>query len=95
MRRFTAQHADLAFDTKLGRYWYPFKAHQDSITQVLPLQNGLHVLTSSLDNTHKLWTVEGKGLCTLKAPHRTASLGAILPALSSCERFVMAGHYNR
>ena len=93
--RFTAGHASTVFDTKTGRYLYPFSAHQDSVTQVLPLQNGLHILTSSLDNTHKLWTVEGKGLCTLTAPHDLASLGASLPSLSACEKYVMAGHNNR
>lgn len=81
------------FDSKAGRYQYSFRGHTGAVTQVLPLSDGLHILTSSNDNTHKLWTVEGKGLCTFK-PLADAG-NAFASVLSACQKFVMAGHGSR
>lgn len=72
---------------------YSFTGHTDAVTQVLPLSDGLHILTSSADNTHKLWTVEGKGLCTFK-PLADAG-GSYASGLSACQRYVVAGHGSR
>ncbi|DBA69746.1 TPA: hypothetical protein ACH3X2_14308 [Trebouxia sp. C0005] len=78
------------FNPKTGRYHYAFSGHTKPVMQVLPLQNGLHILTSSHDGTHKLWTVEGSGLCTFTAPSGDQWIAAA--CLSKCESFVIAGH---
>ena len=92
--RYTADTAGTGcFDPKTARYHYPFSGHTQAVTQVLPLQNGLHILTSSLDGTHKLWTVEGKGLCTCRAVSGGGRTAAA--CLSKCENFVLAGHGSR
>ena len=81
------------FDAKSGRYQYRFQGHTAAVAQVLPLSDGLHILTSSSDNTHKLWTVEGQGLCTFK-PHPDAGWG-FASAISACQKYILAAHGSR
>ena len=88
-----AQGEKATFDTNFGRFQYSFQGHTGAVTQVLPLSDGLHILTSSNDNTHKLWTVEGKGLCTFKPPAEAGT--GFASALSACQKCVLAGHGSR
>lgn len=64
-----------------------------AISHVLPLQDGRHILTSSNEGMHKLWTIEGKGLCTFKTSIKGEH--GCVPALTKCERFLVAAHGER
>ncbi|KAL3157356.1 hypothetical protein ABBQ32_011838 [Trebouxia sp. C0010 RCD-2024] len=84
---------DACFDAQKGRFQYPFQGHTQPINHLLPLRDGLHVLTSSDDGMHKLWTVEGIGVCTFKTSLKCAH--GCVPALTLCERFLVAAHGKR
>lgn len=93
--RYTADpyHDKATFDAKAGRYRYSFQGHTGAVTQVLPLSDGLHILTSSSDNSHKLWSVAGQGLCTFHPPISLTNSFAC--TLSACQQYVVAGHGSR
>lgn len=48
-----------------GQYTENFEGHTAPPFSAKPLRNGLHILTSAYDYTHKLWSCHGEGLCTL------------------------------
>ena len=78
------------FESTSGRWQYPFQGHTQPVMHMTLLEDGLHVLTSANDCTHKLWTVEGKGLCTFLSLKEAMQSGT-LPCFSTCGKFLVAG----
>lgn len=83
-----------------GHYTENFVGHTAIPFSAKPLPNGLHILTSAYDYTHKLWTCDGQGICTLNwasfwdavhlsRPRPTPKPAK--PAISSNGRLVISG----
>lgn len=83
-----------------GHFTENFVGHTAIPFSAKPLPNGLHILTSAYDYTHKLWTCDGQGICTLNwasfwdaihmnRPRPTPKPAK--PAISSNGRLVISG----
>ena len=77
-----------------GAWHVPQGGHAGAVRWLLPLPEGLHVLTATEEGEAKLWTAVGGGMCCTLVPDQLDHLGHCLPcrpAVTADGRYVVSG----